>query len=159
MNDQPHLNGDLHGNRQVDRQPAESPAAAHRYDAMAQRAADKAESLIHSTRRSADQALDKAEQRATAFAQRAPGALGRVAAQVDDLARRGASRACATRDAVSAGTQRAAEKTVAQIKDQPVRSVLVAAAVGAGLAALLGWVGRGRRAAGAHTVPHAQLRV
>ncbi len=68
--------------------------------------------------------------------------LTRMAIEADALARRGIARA---RDAADTARQKAAqagESTVGYIQDQPVKSVLIAAATGAAIAAVVAWATR-----------------
>ena len=62
-------------------------------------------------------------------------ALGRLASQAEDMARRGV-------ESVRHQTQLASDSTRGYIRDEPVKSVLIAAAVGAGLMALVTLAGR-----------------
>ena len=76
-------------------------------------AADTADSAINSTQRLANQAMD------------------------------GVSQSLQTaRKQVVAGANQATDKTIAYIKDEPVKSVLIAAATGAALVALTRIIGR-----------------
>ncbi|MBP6903492.1 MAG: hypothetical protein KBC73_25630 [Burkholderiaceae bacterium] len=70
-----------------------------------------------------------------------------TAAQVETLAQRGIERVREAGQAVGERAARAGDRTVDYIRDEPVKSVLIAAAAGAGLAALVA-VLAGRRGAG-----------
>lgn len=116
--------------------------AAGTYDAMAQSATDKADAMIASTRRAADDALDSLQDKANNLASVAPSTLSRVAAQVDELTRNGVERAKAATDLAREQATRAGDRTVSYIKDEPVKAVLIAALAGAGIAALIGLLNR-----------------
>lgn len=106
-------------------------------EAVAQRISDKADEAIASTRRAADQALDTVQDKASQLASMAPSAFSRVAAQVDELTRRGLERARHTRDDLQERAHRGGDRAVGYIKDEPIKSVLIAAATGAAVAALV----------------------
>ena len=105
-------------------------------------AAQSADTAIRSSQRVANQTLDQlAESVDNARAQAGP-ALNRLANDAQALTRRGV-------DAVRAGSQqlrgqasRATDSTVGYIQAEPVKSMLIAAAVGAVLMALITLVGR-----------------
>lgn len=76
-----------------------------------------------------------------------PNAIGRTAAQVQSAAQRGLDRARETGQHMRERAQYAGDQTVGYIRDEPVKSILIAAAAGAALAAVLGWLTtRSRRA-------------
>jgi ElaB/YqjD/DUF883 family membrane-anchored ribosome-binding protein len=68
-----------------------------------------------------------------------------VTAHAEDLARRGIAQANKASAAVREQATRMGEQTVGYIKDEPVKAVLMAAAVGAVTALLVGWATRSRR--------------
>lgn len=120
-----------------------APSAS--YDKLAQKATDKADDLIGTARKAADGALDSLQDKASQLAAVAPGTLSRVAAQIDDLTRRGMERAQTATETARDQASRAGDRTVGYIRDEPVKSVLIAAAAGAAIAALIGMVSRTRR--------------
>lgn len=122
--------------------PASNPG---HFDDLAQKATDKADQAIGQARKAADGALDTLQDKASHLAAVAPGTLSRVAAQVDELTRRGIERAKTATDTAKDQAARAGDRTVTYIRDEPVRSVLVAAAAGAAIAMLIGIVSRTRR--------------
>lgn len=74
--------------------------------------------------------------------EKAPAVLGRAKAQVEDLTRRTIDRA---RDAgyhVRDRAVQAGDMTVGYIRDEPMKAVLIAAATGAAVAMLIGWLVR-----------------
>lgn len=112
------------------------------YDTLAQKATDRAEDAIGSARKAADSALDSLQDKASHLATVAPGTLSKVAAQIDELTNRGVERAKAASATAREQAARAGDRTVSYIKDEPVKSVLIAAAAGAAIAALIGLVAR-----------------
>ena len=111
----------------------------------AQRAGRKADEMVASTREATDQALDQLQDGAEALREQAPAQVRRLAAQVTDLAHRGLDRARDVSERISLEAHRAGDRTVNYIRDEPVKSVLVAAAAGAALATLVGYIHRARR--------------
>lgn len=107
--------------------------------------ANSAEHAISSTRRATNGALDSMHDSVEHLREQVPGAIGRAAAQADQLARRGIDRARQASGEVRERVHLASEHTVGYIKDEPVKSVLIAAAAGALLAALVGLLARSDR--------------
>lgn len=115
--------------------------------------ADKAEALIDSTAQSADQAITST-QRATneklgklastveEMRTQAGPAISRIANDADELRRRGVDVIRGASSQVRDGALRATDKSVAFIRDEPVKAVLIAAAVGAVTMALISVIGR-----------------
>lgn len=102
--------------------------------------ASEADDAIKSTQRATNQALDKLSDKVTEAGDHAAPVISRLAAQAEALSRR-------TVDAVRDGSKRAREQatnaannTVGYIKEEPVKSVLIAAAAGAALFALARFV-------------------
>lgn len=111
---------------------------------LTDQAAAKTDGVIQSTRNVANSALDSLQSGVDNLRHAAPAALSRAAAQVEDLTRRSLERA---RDASSQVKQQVAQvgdKSVNWIRDEPVKSVLIAAAAGAAMAALISWLARSR---------------
>ena len=107
-------------------------------------AAQGAENAIKSTQRFANEALDSLSDKVQEVRGQAAPVLNRVAEKAETLARRGI-------DAVKDGSQQlreraqqASDSTVAYIKDEPVKAILIAAATGAALMALISLVTRSR---------------
>lgn len=113
-----------------------------RAESLADHAADKSNEAIEAARRAADSALDTLHDKVDALHDLLPGVFGRAAARVDDLTRRGMDRARQTgmdvRDRVGHGR----DVTVAYVKDEPVKSILIAAAAGAALVMVAGMLTR-----------------
>jgi ElaB/YqjD/DUF883 family membrane-anchored ribosome-binding protein len=112
---------------------------------LAERAAATADGALLATRRAAGDAAHQVEAGIDNLRQTVPQALSRATAQAEDLARRGIERARQAKTAVHDQAVRVGDNTVAYIKDEPVKSVLIAAAAGAATALLLGWITRSRR--------------
>lgn len=118
----------------------ETQAPANSVENFAQRAANKAEQGIESTRQTANQALDKASE----LSQTVPSLLSQFSDQIQEAARRGIEQAkCLSRDTKDK-VNAAGERAVTYVKDEPVKSILIAAATGAAAAALIGWLARSR---------------
>jgi ElaB/YqjD/DUF883 family membrane-anchored ribosome-binding protein len=75
----------------------------------------------------------------------APSVFSRAAAQVDELTRQGLLRAQEARSQIKDQVQRAGDASRGYIRDEPVKSVLIAAATGAAVAALVSLLVRGRK--------------
>lgn len=113
-------------------------------DHAAEQAAHKATGMIQSTKRVTNGALDSLQTGVDELRQTVPTAFSHAAAQVEDLTRRGIERARLASSQVRDKVHVAGDRTVGYIRDEPVKSVLIAAAAGAAMAALIGWVARSR---------------
>jgi len=111
-------------------------------------ASDRADQAIQATRRAAHGALDSLNDKVDEFGDSASGAFARAAARVDELTRHGIERARETSNEVRTQVARAGDRTVGYIQDEPVKSVLIAAAAGAAIAALIGLLARSRASHG-----------
>jgi ElaB/YqjD/DUF883 family membrane-anchored ribosome-binding protein len=110
------------------------PSNANAADA----AAPPVEHALQSTQRVADRALDKLSSTAQDLREQVSPLLERAGEQASALAQRGVD---AVRDRslqVRDQALRASDGTLNYIKDEPVKAVLIAAAAGAALMALLG---------------------
>ena len=81
---------------------------------------------------------------AAALMNDAPGLIRSAIKDAEALAQNGIERARQASAKVREQVGIAGEKTVGYIQDEPVKSVLIAAAVGAVSAALIGWLARSR---------------
>lgn len=124
--------------------PLSGPTAA-KIDAFTDRATAQADEALAATRRAANGALDKLQQGVEQLRDDTPGALRRAAAQVDELTRRGLERARLASEDLRHTVSRTGDRSIGFIQAQPVKSVLIAAAAGAALAALVGALARDRR--------------
>lgn len=108
---------------------------------MIDQAARTAEHAIKSTRRVTDQALDGLAVGVQDMREEASPMLEQASAlahQGIDAVREGAQQ-------VREGTARASDAALTYIRDEPLKSVLIAAATGAALMALIGFVARARK--------------
>lgn len=113
-------------------------------NALADQAAQGADSAIKSTQRVTNDALDSLSDKVQDVKDQAAPVLNRVAAKAEELARRSAD---AVRDGSSQLKERALraqDATVGYIKDEPVKAILIAAAAGAALMALVTLLSRNR---------------
>ena len=111
---------------------------------LADQAASKADLALKSSRRVANDALDSLESSVDSLRDTVPAAFSRAAAQVEEITRRGLDRAKEASMGVRDQMYKAGDRTVGYIKDEPVKSVLIAAATGAAVALLVGWALRSR---------------
>lgn len=111
---------------------------------LAHRAADRADDAIATTRHVANDTLDRLQSGVQDLQQKAPGVLARAAGQIDELSRRTAERARETTEHARERAAAAGEYAVGQVRDEPVKSLLIAAAAGAAAAALVGYLSRSR---------------
>lgn len=111
---------------------------------LTDRAAAKADEAIDSSKRASQDALNAVQAGVDELREAIPSAFARAAAQVEALTRQGLERArqCSTdvRDQVN----QAGDRTVKYIKDEPVKSVLYAAAAGAAVVGLISLLSRSR---------------
>lgn len=110
----------------------------------ADQAAQGADSAIKSTQRYANEALDTMSDKVQELRDQAAPVLNRVAEKAETLARRGMG---AVKDSSQQLRERAtqvSDNTVGYIKDEPVKAILIAAATGAALMALIGMMTRSR---------------
>jgi len=113
-------------------------------DDMTRRAADQADSVIDSAQRITQGTLDTLQDKARNLRDGSPGALRRAAEQFDEMTRRGIEAARQAKITVQDQALRAGDRTVGYIKDEPVKSILIAAAVGAAAAVLVSMLSRSR---------------
>jgi ElaB/YqjD/DUF883 family membrane-anchored ribosome-binding protein len=117
-----------------------------RAESLTDQAAGKSEQAIETARSAADGALEALHDKVDALHDMIPGAFSRAAARVDDMTRRSIERARQTSNDMRDRAAYAGDRTVAYIKDEPVKSILAAAAAGAALAALFAMLSRARAA-------------
>jgi len=121
--------------------------ARSRAESLADQAADTSDQAIEAARRAADGALDALHEKVDALQDLLPGVFGRAAARVDDLTRRSIDRARQTSQDVRDRVGHAGDVTAAYVKDEPMKSILLAAAAGAAVVMLAGMLTRSRSAA------------
>jgi ElaB/YqjD/DUF883 family membrane-anchored ribosome-binding protein len=116
---------------------------------------DKSDNLIEQASHSADQAIRATQQAANGavssvadslqdLRHQATPALARAGEQVSAMAQRGMDSVRETSHQLRAKAEHASETTVKYIRDEPFKSVLVAAATGAALMALISLMSRAR---------------
>ena len=96
--------------------------------------ADKA---MDSTREYANDVLDKAESKVRELRGNVDPMIDMLATRAQKLARQSLDMAAEAKDRAQQSLNRAADATTRYVAEQPLRSVLIAAAVGAGIALLV----------------------
>jgi ElaB/YqjD/DUF883 family membrane-anchored ribosome-binding protein len=112
---------------------------------LTNRAADSAEGTLRTTRRVANETIDHLESAIDSTRDRVQPAFSRLATQAEDVARRSLD---AVRESAANVRERAVgvgDATVRYVKDEPVKSVLIAAAAGAALMGILSLIQSSRR--------------
>lgn len=122
--------------------------AAKEVDAALEQATDQASDKLHELSDAAadklHQAADQASNKLGALSDGASAALNKASGLVDDLTRRALDQARKTSGQVRQQLGRAGDATVGYIKDEPYKSVLMAAATGAAAAYILTRLARSR---------------
>lgn len=121
-----------------------TPAAMTSASASVDAVAAKSDVAIETTRRMTNDALDSLQDGVDTLRQGAPAALSRAAAQVEELTRTGIARAREAGTQARQQAQMVGEKGIGYVRDEPVKSVLIAAATGAAVAALVGYLFRSK---------------
>lgn len=98
---------------------------------------DSAGQALESTRSYANEALDKAETKVRELRDNIDPVVDMLATKAQKLARHSLDMASEAKDRTQQSLSRAAGATTRYVSDQPVRSVLIAAAVGAAVAWLV----------------------
>jgi ElaB/YqjD/DUF883 family membrane-anchored ribosome-binding protein len=111
---------------------------------LADQAAQGADSAIKSTQRVANEALNSLSDKVQDARDQAAPVLNRVAAKAEELARRSAEAMRDSSAQIKERAVRASDATVGYIKDEPIKSILIAAAAGAALMALVSLLSRNR---------------
>jgi len=93
--------------------------------------AQRAEATLDGASRAVDAGARSLQGRIDGLREAVPGAVSRVAARAEDLARRGIERARAAADSARDRALDVGDATVYRIREEPVKAVLIAAAVGA----------------------------
>ena len=109
-------------------------ATAHQAADDLQKTADKA---MDSTRQYANDALDKAEGKVRELRGNVDPMIDMLATKAQKLARQSLDMAAEAKDRAQKSINRATDATTRYVAEQPLRSVLIAAAVGAGVALLV----------------------
>lgn len=111
---------------------------------LVDQAADSADHAIKSTQRVANATLDRMAGTVQDLRHQAAPLLNRVSAQASELAQRGVDAVRDTSQQLRDKAVRASDGTVNYIRDEPVKAMLIAAATGAALMALIGLMSRNR---------------
>ncbi|TMH27969.1 MAG: hypothetical protein E6H58_18660 [Betaproteobacteria bacterium] len=106
-------------------------------DTVADQAAQGGESAIKATQRAAHETIDQLSEKASEMRDRAAPIINRVATQAEELARRSADAVRETSQQLRDRAVRVSDSTVGYVKDEPLKSILIAAAAGAALMALV----------------------
>lgn len=112
---------------------------------FAEKAADNASGAIRSTQNVANAAFDRLSDKVDTARDQAAPMINRMASQAEAAARRGADAVKETTAQLREKAMRAQDTTVGYIKDEPVKSMLIAAATGAALMALVSMMSRSGR--------------
>ncbi len=109
---------------------------------LADQAAASADHAIRSTQKAANGALDSLSGTVHDLREQASPMLNRATEQVSALAQRGVNTVRDTSQQLRDKALRASDSTVSYIKEEPVKAMLIAAATGAALMALVSLMGR-----------------
>jgi ElaB/YqjD/DUF883 family membrane-anchored ribosome-binding protein len=121
-----------------------SPPRTEASNGLVDSAANVADDAIRSTQRVANQALDGLAGSVEGMRQKAAPLLTQASEQAGALAQRGMNTVLDTSHQLRDRALRASDTTVSYIKDEPVKAMLIAAATGAALMALVGLMSRTR---------------
>jgi ElaB/YqjD/DUF883 family membrane-anchored ribosome-binding protein len=111
---------------------------------MGDNAADAAQGAIRSTQRTTDQALGRLSDTVDDMRSKAGPMLNKVTSQAEAAARRGMEAVRDTSQQLRERAVQAQDMTVAYVKDEPIKAMLIAAATGAVLMGLISMLGRSR---------------
>lgn len=113
-------------------------------NSLADQAAQSAEHAIKSTQRLANEALDSLAESVQDISQQATPLLNRATEQASALMQRGVDSVRDTSQQLRDKALRASDNTVNYVKDEPVKAMLIAAATGAALMALISLMSHSR---------------
>ena len=111
---------------------------------MADTAAATAQGAIRSTQRAADSALDRVSDKVDEVRSQATPILNKVTSQAEAAARRGMDAVRDTSQQLRDKAVQASDMTVAYVKDEPIKAMLIAAATGAVLMGIVSLMSRSR---------------
>jgi len=111
---------------------------------VADQAADSASNMIRSTQSATNSAFDRLSEKVEDVRSHAAPVIDRLTSQAESAARRSLDAVRDTSAQVREKALRASDMTVGYIKDEPMKAMLIAAATGAVLMALLSLMGRAR---------------
>jgi len=106
--------------------------------------ASTAQSAVRSTQRAADNAFDAMSEKIDEARGQVAPMLSKVSSQAEAAARRGMDAVRDTSQQLRERAVQASDMTVAYVKDEPVKAMLIAAATGALLMGIISMMGRSR---------------
>jgi len=119
-------------------------SSAQQAQEMTDNAADSAQGAIRSTQRATDQALGRLSDTVEGVRSKAAPMLNKVASQAEAAARRSMDAVRGTSQQLRDRAAQAQDMTVAYVKDEPIKAMLIAAATGALLMGLITLLSRSR---------------
>jgi len=111
---------------------------------LVDKAAQAADDAIHATQRAADNALEGLADSVQDARRQAAPLLNRASEQASALAQRGVSALRDTSQGLRDGAVQASDRATLYVKEEPLKAMLIAAATGAALMALVGLLTRSR---------------
>ena len=121
--------------------PTSSGAAANR---LVDQVAQGADDTIKATQRVANETLDRLADKVQDTHDKAAPKLVRIAERAESMVRRGSDVLRDGSQQVREKAHQASDRTIAYIKEEPVKAVLIAAATGAAMLALVNLMSRSR---------------
>ena len=112
---------------------------------VADQAADSANQAIRSTQGVANAAFDRLSDSVDQLRDRAAPAIERLASQAEAARRRSVEAMQQTAAQLRDSAHRAQDNAIGYVRDEPMKALLIAAATGAALMAILGLLSRSRR--------------
>lgn len=106
--------------------------------------ASAAQSTVRSTQRSVDSAFDTMSDKIDEARGQVAPVLSKVSSQAEAAARRGMEAVRDTSQQLRERAVQASDMTVAYVKDEPIKAMLIAAATGALLMGIISMMGRSR---------------
>jgi ElaB/YqjD/DUF883 family membrane-anchored ribosome-binding protein len=119
-------------------------SAAQQAQEMTDTTANATQGAIRSTQRATDQAFDRLSETVEGVRSKAGPMLNKVASQAEAAARRGMDAVRDTSQQLRDRAMQAQDMTVAYVKDEPIKAMLIAAATGALLMGLITLLSRSR---------------
>jgi ElaB/YqjD/DUF883 family membrane-anchored ribosome-binding protein len=117
---------------------------AEKSSTLIDQASQSADQAIRATQQAANHAVDSAGNALQGLRQQATPVLERASEQVSAMAHRGLDSVRETTHQLRLKAEHASDTTVGYIRQEPVKAVLIAAATGAALMALISLVARSR---------------
>lgn len=116
-----------------------------RANGLVDHAAADAALAIEATRQAANSAADGLSHGVEALRQDATSVFNRVSDQATSLRQRGMEAMHEHQQQVRSQAKQASDRTLAYVREEPVKGLLIAVTAGAVLMALVGWAARSRR--------------